>query len=438
VARLGRASGLKSIEDAFVRRNRMKLVSRLAVAAATLAAGGLLAQPAFAAPKKEKEEPKAAEAPKRKWNLSPEAKKPLQELDAAVKSKDPAAYATKFAAAQAAVKNTDDKYALSQLMLQHAVDTNDVPAQIAALQAALASGGAEAAETPKINRSIGILAANTNNWTLAESALSTAIASNPNDLDSMINLARAKIELQKPAEALPLLQKGIALSNAAGKPAPESWYQNALKLAYNTHNNAAVAEINADLLRLFPSQANFKNALSIYRASGKLPTNAEIDLLRLMQASGTAGKNEFIYLASLADQAGLPGEAKNAIDAGRRAGVLGTADAAQIYNANVPKIAADRASLASDEAKARAGGTARLALNTGNAYYGYGDYAKAAQLFRLALTRGDVDASLANLRLGEALAMAGDRAGAAAAFKAVTGPRADLAALWTTWLGMPR
>jgi hypothetical protein len=411
----------------------MKLVSSLVLAAA-VAAGGVALQPALAAPKKE--EPKPA-APTRKWNISPEAKKPLQELDAAIKAKDPAAYAAKLPAAQAAVKTSDDKYAVAQLMLQHSLDTNDIPGQIAALQAAVASGALDAADTAKANRSLGILAANSNNWPLAETALSAASAANADDLDTLINLARAKIELNKPAEALTLLRRGIALSTAAGKPAPEAWYQNALKLAYNTHNEPAVAEINGQLMTLFPTQANFKNALSIYRASGKLPTNSEMDLLRLMQASGTAGKNEFIYLASLADQAGLPGEAKAAIDAGRRAGVLGTADGAQIYNANAPKVAADRASLAGDEAKARAGGTGRLALNTGNAYYGYGDYAKAAELFRVALTKPDTDASLANLRLGEALAMAGDRAGAAAAFKAVTGPRAELAGLWSTWLAMP-
>ena len=99
---------------------------------------------------------------------------------------------------------------------------------------------------------------------------------------------------------------------------------------------------------------------------------------------------------------------------------------------------ADRASLAGDEAKVRAGGTGRLAMNVGNAYFGYGDYAKAAEIYRLAGQRSDVDASLANLRLGEALAMAGDKAGAAAAFKAVNGPRAELASLWSTWLAMKR
>ncbi|MBV9931408.1 MAG: hypothetical protein JO013_10755 [Alphaproteobacteria bacterium] len=410
----------------------MKLVSSLALAAA-VAVGGVAVQPALAAPKKEEAKPAA---PTRKWNISPEAKKPLQELEAAVKAKDPAAYATKLAAAQAVLKTNDDKYALAQLMLQHALDTNDVPGQIAALQAAVASGALEPADAAKANRSLGILAANSNNWPLAESALTAATASDANDIDSVINLARAKIELNKPAEALTLLRKGIALNTAAGKPSPESWYQNALKLAYNSHNDAAVAEINGQLLTLFPTQANFKNAVAIYRASGKLPSNAEMDLLRLNLASGTAAKNDYIYLASLADQAGLPAEAKGVIDAGRRAGLLGAADGAQIYNANAPKIAADRASLASDEAKARAGGSGRLALNTGNAYYGYGDYAKAAELFRLALTKPDADASLANLRLGEALAMAGDKAGAAAAFKAVTGPRADVAALWSTWLTM--
>jgi hypothetical protein len=411
----------------------MKLVSSLALGAA-LAAVGLAFQPAVAAPKKEEAKPAA---PTRKWNISAEAKKPLQELEAAVKSKDPAAYAAKLAPAQAVVKSNDDKYALAQLMLQHALDTNDIPGQTAALQAALASGALDADSAAKANRSLGILAANSNNWPLAESALTSTVTASPDDLDSLVNLARAKIELKKQAEALPLLQKAITLTNAAGHPAPEAWYQNALKLAYNTHNDAAVAEINATLLKTFPTQANFKNAMAIYRASGRLPANSDLDLLRLAAASGIASKNEYIYLASLADQAGLPGEAKGTLDAGRKAGVLGASDGAQIYSANAPKITADRASLVVDEAKARAGGTARFVMNTANGFYGYGDYAKAADLFRVALTRSDVDASLANLRLGEALAMAGDRAGATAAFNAVKGPRAELAGLWVNWLSMP-
>ena len=50
------------------------------------------------------------------------------------------------------------------------------------------------------------------------------------------------------------------------------------------------------------------------------------------------------------------------------------------------------------------------------------------------LTKSGVDSSLVNMRLGIALASSGDRAGAEAAFKAVSGPRGELAALWMAWL----
>jgi len=414
----------------------MKLVSTLALAAA-LAAGGLAVAPASAAPKKEAA-PAAAAPAARKYNLSPEARKPLTDLQNAVTKKDDAAYAAALAAAQAVAKTTDDKYILAKLALQHADQANDAAARIAGYQAVLASGGADAAEVQLINHNIAILAAQAGNWALVETMLTPMLQANPNDVDSNINLARAKLELKKTAEALPLLQRAIQLTEAAGQPVPEAWYRNALGIAYQTHNDAAVAQMNAALLAHYATPDNFKNAIAIYRSSGRMPANSDLDILRLTRASGVAARNDYVALANTADQLALPGEVKSVIDEGRSKGVLNASDASQIYNANVGKLNADRSALAGDEAKARAGGTGRLAMNVGNAYFGYGDYAKAAEMYRLAAQRGDVEATLANLRLGEALAMAGDKAGAAAAFKSVTGPRADIAALWSTWLAMPR
>jgi hypothetical protein len=50
------------------------------------------------------------------------------------------------------------------------------------------------------------------------------------------------------------------------------------------------------------------------------------------------------------------------------------------------------------------------------------------------MQKGNVDANLANSHLGMAYALAGQKAEAEAAFKAVTGPRTDLAAYWLLWL----
>ena len=98
------------------------------------------------------------------------------------------------------------------------------------------------------------------------------------------------------------------------------------------------------------------------------------------------------------------------------------------------KTAADRASLPSLERAALASPAAKQAMVTGDAYLGYGEWAKAAELYRAALTKSGVDAGLANFRLGIALARSGDKAGATAALNAVTGNRADIAKYWLLYL----
>ena len=76
----------------------------------------------------------------------------------------------------------------------------------------------------------------------------------------------------------------------------------------------------------------------------------------------------------------------------------------------------------------------RIARVVADALFGYARYTEAAEMYRLALSKGGEDANLVNTRLGATLALAGQRAEAEAALRAVTGPRAELAALWLAWL----
>ena len=72
-------------------------------------------------------------------------------------------------------------------------------------------------------------------------------------------------------------------------------------------------------------------------------------------------------------------------------------------------------------------------VHVGDRYYGAGNYEKAADLYREAAAKG-ADANLANLRLGEALARAGDKAGATAALSKVGGSLADVAKFWLVYV----
>ncbi|MFN2259259.1 MAG: tetratricopeptide repeat protein, partial [Parasphingopyxis sp.] len=83
---------------------------------------------------------------------------------------------------------------------------------------------------------------------------------------------------------------------------------------------------------------------------------------------------------------------------------------------------------------ARSAATGETAMNTADAYVGYGDYEPAIALYRTALEKGGVDAGTVNLRLGRALYEAGRMDGAREAFAAVSGDRAGLARFWQIWI----
>jgi tetratricopeptide (TPR) repeat protein len=122
------------------------------------------------------------------------------------------------------------------------------------------------------------------------------------------------------------------------------------------------------------------------------------------------------------------GEAKAVLAEGLAAGKIKASDPViqDIQKALAGKASPTAAELASREAAAK---VANAYLRVGDAYYGAGNYQKAAEMYRSALDKG-ADTNLANLRLGEALARAGDKAGASAALGKVGGAQADIAKFW--------
>src|SRR5438552_10562205 len=98
------------------------------------------------------------------------------------------------------------------------------------------------------------------------------------------------------------------------------------------------------------------------------------------------------------------------------------------------KSAGEAVTLESAASKGLAAATAKASLANGDLLYGYGQYAKAAEIYRGALSKPGADAGLINLHLGMALARSGDKAGAAAALNAVTGAHSDVAKYWLPYL----
>lgn len=362
----------------------------------------------------------------------------LQPLQAAVTAKDWATAATALAAAQGAVTSADGRYLLGQFQYVIGSGTNNVQLQRQGVDAMLASGGGDPSKMDALQRAQGALALNAKDYATAEAVYSRLAQASPNDVDTQFALAEIKFRQNKAQEALPLFERAIAARQAAGQPAPEQWHLLALQSALDSKNSAAAVKHSRNIAASFPNQKNWRNALLIFRQNAaNMDPGTRLDTFRLMNATQSLNHaDEYVGLADLLARGRFYAEAKDVIDQGAAAGKLSrtSGDAAAILKEVSGKIAEDRAALAGLEARARSGATGELALRLAEGYFGHKDYAKAAEFYRAALQKGGVDSNLVNTRLGIALGMAGRKAEAEAALKAVTGPRADLASLWMLWL----
>jgi hypothetical protein len=151
--------------------------------------------------------------------------------------------------------------------------------------------------------------------------------------------------------------------------------------------------------------------------------------MRLMRATGGMNSSDFAaYLNTLKEQLNFV-EAQTALE---KSPAIDGSDAQLKQIAGVimskPKVTA-----ADLSAAAKSVATGNGLLRVGDRFYGLGEYAKAVETYRAAKAKG-LDANLVNERVGVALAASGDKAGATAALKAVTGARAGVAQLWLLYL----
>lgn len=412
----------------------MKTISTLALTLGVALAG--VGTPAEAQKRGKAAAPVAVPG-ERVYNLSKGARPAISALQTAVKANDAATYSTSLAAAQAVATTPDDRYVVAQLQLQQAIASGSKPAQAVALEALLASGGAQPTETAPIYRNIASLAMEAKDYNKAGAAYERVIALQPNDPENLVQLAELRNRQKRIPEGVELLERAIAAKQAAGQPADESWYKAAVGRSADAKLAPQSLKLTRDWLTAYPTANNWRDALSNYRFLVPLDEKAELDRFRLMRAAGALqGERAYKQFADFLTFRRLHGEAKAVLDEGVSKRIIDPTKPeyrAAIAAANA-KAATDRPTIVQSEAKAQSSATGNVALNVADSYFGYGDYAKAATFYRTALSKTGEDPNLINTRLGIALAMQGDRAGATAAFNAVTGPRQDLARFWTLWL----
>ncbi|MFT3977567.1 MAG: tetratricopeptide repeat protein [Sphingomonas bacterium] len=423
----------------------MKSIYRAAIAAALLSGVGSVAlvAPAFAKEKKE-------EAPKQApLKLSKDVQPIAAKAQAAIQAKD---YATAEPLVQqvvAAAKSDDDKYIGSVFQLQLAVgktqggqiDDNAIKGPLDAL---IANPRTPQADQARFNYQRGIIAANAKQPQEAIAFFQRAQQLGYTDPNLPLQMVKIKMEAGDIAGGSADLQKAMDAQIAAGQKPDEQLYRYAMAKTLQKRMIPESIGWMKRYITAYPTAKNWRDVVFVYGvqqgSAVTLDKAQKVDLLRLLRREkALADQFDYEIYAQYAIDLGLPYEGKSVIDEGRAAGKL-PADSATANDLDrlAKQAIGNEGSLDPLDAKAKASANGKLAAGTADAHLGAGQYAKAIELYKVALQKGGVDADAVNTHLGIALANSGDTAGAKAAFEAVKGaPRADIASFWLTALSTP-
>ena len=375
-----------------------------------------------------------ANAPAKSANIRPsdQAMKAMIELQDAVKAKDPAQIAQKVAAAQKVAKTKEDRYLIGQFQLQAAVAAKDNVATAAAVDAIAATGILEPAKLADVYSSLGFAFYGEKKYDLAASSLEKALALDPRHVDALKTIGEVRVSQGRKADAVAYFQRAIQALNASGRKPEENVYKRSLGVAYDASLPVSV-DLGRQWVAAYPNAESWHNSVAIYRNMMKPDIEGTLDLLRLLRATNAlSGSDYSSYAAAAVDQSNFV-EAQSVLEQGVTANQVNAADA-QIKEAMAALKSKPKPTDADLVAAIKTAQTPTALLRIGDRYYGLGEYAKAADVYRQVLTKPGADTGMANLHLGMALARAGDKAGATAALNAVSGPRSEIAKFWLLYL----
>jgi hypothetical protein len=231
----------------------------------------------------------------------------------------------------------------------------------------------------------------------------------------------------------------VSAAEAAGRRPDEGDLLRLADAQQRTNNTNGYVATLEKLLANYPKKDYWTAYLARVQRKSGFSDRFALDVMRLRLATGTLGKtDEFMEMAQLALQAGLPAEALRITEQGFKAGALGTgAEAARhqrLRDLAIKQEAEQKANIASQATAAAAEKSGDDLVKVGYAYVTMGEVDKGITLIQQGIAKGQLRrAEDAKLRLGMAQQQsAKSRAAATQTLRGVKGTDgvADIARLW--------
>ena len=233
----------------------------------------------------------------------------------------------------------------------------------------------------------------------------------------------------------------IQAAEKSGTPPPEDRLKLLLNAALQQKDNNTYVYAVEKLVTYYPKKEYWVDLLSRMQRKPNFSDRLALDAYRLSLATGSmSAANDYMEMTQLALQAELPAEARQVVDKGFAAGVLGMGAEAErhkrLRDLVAKKLDEDKKAQADNEKQAAAAKDGSALVNAGFNQVFAGQTAKGLALMQQGIGKGGMKRPEdAKLHLAIAHLVAGDNAKAQAALKTVGGAdgTADLARLWALY-----
>ncbi|MDB6082863.1 MAG: hypothetical protein JWN43_744 [Gammaproteobacteria bacterium] len=246
---------------------------------------------------------------------------------------------------------------------------------------ALATGQYTAEDAAKTTRMLFRLSAGNQQYAKAleyGKQVADAGGANPDDLAVMSQIYYLQKDCKNSAV---WADKAIAAARKSGEAPKENLYQFKLQCASDAGDNAAMASVLMDLIKL-TNKTNYWNTLLRIERQEERDDHNLLMIYRVMYDTNsmTAG-SDYMEMAQLLGDAALPGEATTVLEKAVGAGLFTEQKdkdrAARLLNSLKPRAEADKKGEAQFDAEAAKNPAGELDVKSGEVYYGSGDFQNA-------------------------------------------------------------
>jgi len=369
--------------------------------------------------------------------VRPEVGKPLQAASALIKQRKGREALAEVAKAEAVPNRTaNENQVIAQMKAAAASTAGDPDASIKANEALLDSGKVSGRESLTLVQAIAVAQYNKKDYAKAAQWTQRYFKEGGTD-SAMRNMLLQSHFLGNDCNSVNRMLASAADADSTKKPTEEE-----LQILANCYlrQKDTGGYVNAieKLVVFYPKKEYWTDLLSRVQKKPGFSDRLGVNVYRLRFATGNAGTAaDYMEMAQLALQAGVPAEAKVIVDKGYAAGVLGKGDQADrqkrlrdMVQKSVDESLRNRAK---DEAEAVAAKDGNDLVKVGLNYVYEGNAAKGMPLIEQGIKKGGLRRpDDAKLRLGEAQLYAGQKQRGVQTLRDVRGNdgTADIARLW--------